>query len=127
MRAEIDLAFHKEIEAREAKEREADFERYQEELCQGWFWFEKRRNEFKQIRDKQLAHLDTSKIGSDYVITPVSGPDWKNVKDAVSRLIRLAELLLSLLYQPDESFDQLRELAKRDSDLFWQPRRLRSP
>ena len=117
---EVDLAFQKEIEAREAKNREADFESYQKELCQGRFWFEHRKDEFKRIRDKQLAHLDTSKIGSDYVITPVAGPDWKTLKEAVGRLIELAELLLSLLYQPDESFEQFCKLAKRDADLFWQ-------
>jgi hypothetical protein len=78
------------------------------------------RTEFKKIRDKQLAHLDTSKVGSDYVLTPVNGPDWKTVKEAIDRLVELAELLLTVLHRLDESFDQFRELAKRDASGFWQ-------
>jgi hypothetical protein len=77
---EQDLVFRAEIEKQEIKELEAAFEKYLEELCQKWSWFEKRRNEFKRIRDSRLAHSDTSKVGSDYVLGPVDGPDWKTTK-----------------------------------------------
>ena len=86
---------------------------------EGWLWFENHQTEFKKIRDKQLAHLDTSKAGSDYVLTPVSGPDWKTVKEAIDRLVELAKLLLTVLHRLDESFDQFRESAKRDASGFW--------
>jgi AbiU2 len=110
----------KEEEKREAKELEAAFEEHLKSLCERWFWFENHRTEFKKIRDKQLANLDTSKVGSDYVLTPVNGPDWKTVKEAIDRLVELAELLLTVLHRLDESFDQFRELAKRDASGFWQ-------
>jgi hypothetical protein len=102
----------KEEEKREAKELEAAFEEHLKSLCERWFWFENHRTEFKKIRDKQLAHLDTSKVGSDYVLTPVNGPDWKTVREAIDRLVELAELLLTVLHRLDESFDQFRQLAK---------------
>jgi hypothetical protein len=110
----------KEEEKREAEELEADFEEHLKSLCERWLWFENHRVDFKNTRDKKLAHLDTSKVGSDYVLTPVSGPDWKTVKEAIDRLVELAELLLTILHRLDESFDQFRELAKRDASGFWQ-------
>jgi hypothetical protein len=110
----------KEEEKREAKELEAAFEEHLKSLSERWFWFENHRTEFKKIRDKQLAHLDTSKIGSDYVLTPVNGPDWKTVKEAIDRLVELAKLLLTVLHRLDESFDQFRDLAKQDASGFWQ-------
>jgi AbiU2 len=121
---EEDLAFErefeKEIEALETKELETCFEDYLKEINRGLAWFEERRDKFKTIRDKQLAHLETSKIGPDYVITPVTGPDWKTVKDAVCHLVELAEFLLTVVHRKDESFPQFRDLAKRDADLFWE-------
>jgi AbiU2 len=109
----------KEIEILEVEELNADFEKNIASLCEQWFWFESWRAEFKGIRDRQLAHLDTSKVGSDYVITPVKGPDWKTVKEAINRLVEIAKLLLTILHRKDESFGQFRELAERDANDFW--------
>jgi len=48
------------------------------------------------------------------------GPEWKVVKEAVQRLIRIAELLLTILHNKDEGFDQFVELARRDARDYWQ-------
>jgi AbiU2 len=110
----------KEEEKREIEKLGIEFDQHLKQLCKGRAWFESNRKKFTDIRNKNLAHFETSKVGTDYVLTPVSGPDWSTLENAVNRLIELAELLLLVLHQKDGSFPQLRELAKRDAFNFWQ-------
>jgi hypothetical protein len=98
----VDLEVWEEVEKQEVNELQKEYDGHLKGLREGWLWFENHQTEFKKIRDKQLAHLDTSKAGSDYVLTPVSGPDWKTVKEAIDRLVELAKLLLTVLHRLDE-------------------------
>jgi hypothetical protein len=41
------------------------------------------------------------------------------VKEALQRLIRIAEKLLTLVLDKSESFDQSQKLFERDADAFW--------
>jgi hypothetical protein len=49
----------------------------------------------------------------------VADPEWGVIKEAVQRLIEMAELLLNVLHRKDESFGQFSKLARRDADDFW--------
>lgn len=37
-------------------------------------WFNTHHRKFKDLRDRRLAHLDTSRVGKNYVLRKVSGP-----------------------------------------------------
>jgi len=80
----------------------------------------KHRGKFKNLRDQRLAHIDVAKAGQTYELKEAPGPEWKTVKQAIRRLVRIAELLLTILQKRDESFDQFLELARRDARGFWQ-------
>jgi hypothetical protein len=82
-------------------------------------WFAAHHQKFKDLRDKHLAHLDISKVGKTYILRKVAGPEWGVIKEAVQRLIEMAELLLNVLHRKDESFGQFSKLAKRDANDFW--------
>jgi hypothetical protein len=45
-------------------------------------------------------------------------PEW-GVKEAVQRLIEMAELLLNILHQRNEPFGQFTSLAERHAADFW--------
>ena len=66
-----------------------------------------------------MAHLDTSRVGNNYVLRKVIGPEWGIIKEAMQRLIEMAELLLNILHQSDEPFGRFTKLAKRDAADFW--------
>ena len=97
-----------------------DFDQYWLELKQEWAWFEEQRNTFLKLRDKRFAHLDVKLVDQHYQLTDVKGPDWSTVKEAVRRLVRLAELLLTIVHRKDEGFDQAIEIAKRIATDYWQ-------
>jgi len=90
------------------------------ELEKEWKWFTKHRDKFKNLRDRKLAHVDVAKAGQAYELKQAPGPEWKVVKEAVRRLIRIVELLLTILHKKDEGFDQFVELARRDAQDFWE-------
>jgi len=117
--SEEDRDFAARCAALEIAQLEAEFDEGVARLRTNWEWLSTHWQPFKTIRDKRLAHLDTSKIGAQYQITTIAGPDWGTVKEAVRLLIETAELLLTLLHKKDESVAQSRELAKRDARDFW--------
>ena len=98
----------------------SDFDQYWLKLKQEWAWFEENRNTFLKLRDKRFAHLDVKLVDQQYQLTDVKGPDWSTVKEAVRRLVRVAELLLTLVHRKDEGFDQATEIAKRIAADYWQ-------
>ena len=117
---EADRQILAEIEQMDAEELRRDFDQYWLELKKEWAWFEEHRNTFLQLRDKRFAHLDVKLVDQQYQLTDVKGPDWSTVKDAVRRLVRVAELLLTLVDRKGEGFDQTTEIAKRIAADYWQ-------
>jgi hypothetical protein len=117
---EQDLAVWREIEKMEIRELRQAFDEYLPELEKEWDWLNQHKEAFKDLRDRRLAHLDVSLIGDEYRLCEVEGPDWKTVKEAVERLIRVAEILLTILHKKDESFDQAVEIARRVAKDFWE-------
>jgi hypothetical protein len=107
------------MERREVEELKQAFEQHLLELDKEWQWFSGHRDKFKELRDRRLAHVDVAKAGQAYELKNAPGPEWKVVKQAVQRLIHIAELLLTILQKKDESFDQFVELARRDARDFW--------
>src|SRR5215469_10328840 len=105
---------------REEKELNEAFDDQIQRIGKHWEWFETQYEKFKDLRDTQLAHLDTSIVENHYVLLKVGGPEWGVIKEAVQRLIEIAELLLNVLHQRDESFGQFTKLAKRDAMDFWE-------
>jgi hypothetical protein len=67
-----------------------------------------------------LAHVDVAKAGQIYELKEAPGPEWGTVKEAMQRLIRIAELVLTILHTKDEGFDQFVELARRDARDYWE-------
>jgi hypothetical protein len=117
---EADSQILAEIEKMEAEEFRRDFDHYWLELKNEWAWFEEQRNTFLKLRDKRFAHLDVKLVDQQYQLTDVKGPDWSTVKEAVRRLVRVAELLLTLVHRTDEGFDQATQIAKRIGADYWQ-------
>lgn len=118
--SEQDLAIEEEMERREIKDLQQAFCRYLLELKNEWQWFKEHREKFKDLRDGRLAHVDVAKAGEIYQLKKASGPEWRTVKEAMRRLIRIAELLLTILHKKDEGFDQFVELARRDARDYWE-------
>ena len=104
---------------RETMELREAFDDQLRRIGKQWRWFDTHRRKFEDLRDRRLAHLDTSRIGKKYDLRKVSGPTWGVIKAAVQRLTEMAELLLNILDRKDESFGQFFKLAKRDATDFW--------
>jgi hypothetical protein len=117
---EADLSAWQQIEKIEVQELRQAFDQYLPELEKEWEWFSQHREAFKELRDKRLAHLDVSLVGQEYKLWEVEGPDWKTVKEAVTRLINIAEILLTILHKKDEGFDQAVEIARQIAADFWE-------
>jgi len=82
-------------------------------------WLKKNRKSFKDLRDKRLAHIDV-KLGRDgYQLQEIKGPDWRTLKESVSHLVRIAEILLTILHKKDESFPQAIGIAQKTAADFW--------
>jgi hypothetical protein len=62
-----------------------------------------------------------SLVGQQYKLAAVEGPAWETVKEAVGRLIKVAEILLTVLHKKDEGFDQAVEMARQFANDFWAP------
>jgi hypothetical protein len=90
------------------------------ELEKEWLWFSQHEEAFKKLRDKRFAHLDVSLVGQEYKLSEVEGPDWETVKEAVARLINVAEILLTILHKKDEGFDQAVQIARQIATDFWE-------
>jgi AbiU2 len=75
---------------------------------------------FKDLRNKHIAHLEvqTGEAGVYEIVSP-KGPTWGVMKEALQRLVRIAENLLTLVLDKSKSFDEEQELFKRDADAFW--------
>jgi hypothetical protein len=117
---EQDLKIWLDIEQLEIQELRQAFDEYLPQLETEWDWLSQHKEAFKDLRDRRLAHLDVSLIGDEYRLREVDGPDWKTVKEAVERLIRIAEILLTVLHKKDEGFDQFVEIARRTAKDFWE-------
>jgi hypothetical protein len=117
---EADLLFWQEMEKMEIEELRQAFDQYLPELQKEWQWFSQHEQTFKELRDKRFAHLDVSLVGQEYKLAPVEGPDWTTVKEAVGRLINVAEILLTILHKKDEGFDQAVEIARQIAADFWE-------
>jgi hypothetical protein len=116
---EADLLFWQEMEKMEIEELRQAFDQYLPELQKEWQWFRQHEKAFKELRDKRFAHLDVSLIGQEYKLVAVEGPAWTTVKEAVGRLINVAEILLTILHKKDEGFDQAVEIARQIAADFW--------
>ncbi len=115
-----DLAVWREIEKMEVQELRHSFEQYLPELENQWQWFSQHEEAFKELRDKRFAHVDVTLINGEYKLYEVEPPAWSTVKEAVQRLVRLAEILLTILHQKDESFGQAIEIARKEAADFWE-------
>ena len=71
------------------------------------------------IVPRRLAHIDV-KLGRDvYQLQEIKGPDWRTLKESVSHLVRIAEILLTILHKKDESFPQAIGIAQKTAADFW--------
>jgi hypothetical protein len=66
------------------------------------------------------ARVDVSLIDQEYKLREVEPPPWKTIKEAVERLILVAEILLTILHQKDEGFEQAVEIARQIAADFWE-------
>jgi hypothetical protein len=119
-RTEEDLAVWNEIEKIEVQELRESFDRYLPQLEEQLQWFSQHEGAFKELRDKRFAHVDVSLIDQEYRLQEVEPPTWKTMKDAVEHLILVAEILLTILHQKDESFEQAVEIAPQIAADFWE-------
>jgi AbiU2 len=119
-RTEADLLFWQEMEKMEVQELRQSFDQYLPELEKEWQWFSQHEEAFKKLRDKRFAHLDVSLVDQEYKLSEVEGPDWETVKEAVARLINVAEILLTILHKKDEGFDQAVQIARQIATDFWE-------
>jgi hypothetical protein len=120
-RSEVDLLFWQEMEKMEIQQLQQSFDQYLPELEKEWQWFSQHEQAFKGLRDERFAHLDVSLVGQQYKLAAVEGPAWETVKEAVGRLIKVAEILLTVLHKKDEGFDQAVEMARQFANDFWAP------
>jgi AbiU2 len=119
-RAEEDLAAWKEIEKMEVQELRQAFDQHLPELEKQWKWLRQHREAFRELRDKRFAHIDVNLINQEYKLSEVEPPSWTTMKEAVGRLIQVAETLLAILHQKDESFEQAVKIARQIAADFWE-------
>ena len=117
---EEDLAAWKEIEKIEVQELRQAFDQYLQELEKQWKWFRQHQEAFRELRDKRFAHIDVNLINQEYKLSEVEPPNWYTIKEAVGRLIQVAEILLTILHQKDESFEQAVKIARQIAADFWE-------
>jgi hypothetical protein len=117
---EADLLVGQEMEKMDVQGLRRAFDQYLPELENEWQWFSGHREAFKELRDKRFAHLDVGLVGQEYKLAEVQAPDWPTVKEAVERLIRVAEILLTILHKEDQGFDQAVEFARQIASDFWE-------
>jgi hypothetical protein len=117
---EEDLAAWKEIEKIEVQELRQAFDQYLQELEKQWKWFRQHQEAFRELRDKRFAHIDVNLINQEYKLSEVEPPSWYTMKEAVGRLIQVAEILLTILHQKDESFEQAVKIARQIAADFWE-------
>jgi hypothetical protein len=115
-----DLAVWQEIEKMEVQELRHSFEQYLPELEKQREWFSQHEEAFRELRDKRFAHVDVSLVNGEYKLCEVEPPAWSTVKEAVQRLVQVAEILLTILHQKDESFGQAIENARKEAADFWE-------
>lgn len=117
---EEDKEMWRQAEESESKERAKEFPKLLKQLERDRNWLRRHQNEFKKLRDKHIAHLEVraGNRGAYEIVSP-GGPTWRVMKQTLRRLVRIAENLLTLVLQKDESFDQAQMLFKRDADAFW--------
>jgi hypothetical protein len=110
-----------EIARIDAKELRLTFDRYLSELEEQWRWFSEQKQAFKDLRDRRFAHIDVGLIDREYQLPEIEPPTWRTIKGAVERLILVAEILLTIVHQKDESFEQAVSIARKAAVDFWEP------
>jgi hypothetical protein len=109
-------------ELRASNERAEEFVRLLKELAEEREWLKARSRVFKELRNKQIAHLEVKEGGDgDFENVKPDNPSWQTVKETLQHLVRVAEMLLSLVLQKSESFEQAHALYEKDADAFWKP------
>ena len=74
-----------------------DFDAQISWLKDQWKWFSEHRTEFKDFRDKRLAHLEVSKIGDQYKPAEIQKITWALAVEAVKRLSAIGGVLSMIL------------------------------
>jgi hypothetical protein len=59
-------------------------------------------------------------FAEDNGLAAPQGPTWKEVKEAVERLVHVTEILLAILHQKDGSFGELKAIAAEVANDFWE-------
>ena len=113
-------AVWEEIEKIEMRELQQIFDAYLPKLDQEWEWFKERKQIFKDLRDKRFAHIDVMLVSQEYALSAPEGLTWKDVKEAVERLVHVTESLLTILHRKDESFGQFQAIAAEVASDFWE-------
>ena len=109
-----------EIARIDAKELRQTFDRYVSDLERHLQWFSEHKEAFKDLRDKRFAHIDVSFSDGEYRLPELEPPTWQTIKEAVKRLIDVAEILLAILHQKDEGFEQFVMIAREAASNFWE-------
>jgi AbiU2 len=117
---EEDLVTLEEIDKIELEDLGKAFDQSLSDLDREWQWFGEHREKFKNLRDQRLAHIDVAKVGQTYQLKKAPGPEWAVIKEAMQRLIKIAELLLTIVHNRSVDFDQSAALARRDARDFWE-------
>jgi hypothetical protein len=115
-----DPAIWEKIEKTEIQKLQRAFDQNLLQLEQDWQWFSQRRAKFKELRDQKLVHLDVTLVGQEYRLATPQGPLWKEVKEAVERLINVTEILLIILHQTSEDFEKYEAFAREVASDFWE-------
>jgi AbiU2 len=115
-----DIEMWRAAEEQESKERAETFDQLLNDLAEDRVWLKTHEQTFKDLRNKHIAHLEvqTGEAGVYEIVSP-KGPTWGVMKEALQRLVRIAENLLTLVLDKSKSFDEEQELFKRDADAFW--------
>lgn len=115
-----DLTLWEEIDKIDVQVLKQNFDRYLPRLEEQWHWFSQHEEAFKRLRDKRFAHIDVSLIDQEYKLAEVEPPSWQTMKDAVERLILVAEILLTILHRKHEGFKQVVQVARKAAADFWE-------
>jgi hypothetical protein len=59
-------------------------------------------------------------VGQQYRLAASQGPTWKELKEAVERLVHVTEILLTILHRKDESFGQFQAIDAEVASDFWE-------
>ena len=114
-----EIEIWKREDEKEARKLRAAFDRYLRKLQERRDWFDSKKTEFLDLRDKVIAHLDPILVGDKYELRKLTGPTWGVMKQAVKGLIDVAEILLVILHRKGGGFGHDLKLARENARAFW--------